>query len=318
MAAAVRSTAPLLLARSGMRVAAQRVCAPAIATRAFRVDVKPTKQDTVIEKDQKTIRIEAPLPAVVAFAHRLGLNTLKDQSLLMRIVTHPSYERPGVLTNECLDVLGGKALNMYVSEYLHAKYPKMPTKMLKEAVTIYTWNNTLSLMAKEFGVQDVARWIKSKPDAAYQLSPKTVHSSIIKAIIGAIYVDQGPVAARKFVHAHFLSRELDLTKLIKIDEPKRYLSVLMKRLNRERPVARLMSETGRLSKSPVFVVGVYSGTEKIGEGYGSSLKMAEFRANMDALTKYYMEEHKDFGLPSDTDAGKAYTPKKFGDSEVIV
>ncbi|KAF9168771.1 hypothetical protein DFQ26_000038 [Actinomortierella ambigua] len=318
MAAAVRSTAPLLLARSGLRVAAQRVCAPAVATRAFRVDVKPTKQDTVIEKDQKTIRIEAPLPAVSAFGHRLGLNKLKDQSLLMRIVTHPSYERSGVQTNECLDVLGGKVLNMYVAEYLNAKYPKLPTKLLKEAVTLYTWNNTLSMMAKEFGVQDVARWVKSKPDTGYQISPKTVYSSVVKAMIGAIYVDQGPAAARKFVHAHSLSRELDLAKLIKIDEPKLYLSFLMKRLGRERPVARLMSETGRLSNAPVFVVGVYSGTEKMGEGYGSSLKMAEHRANMDALTKYYMEEHKDFNLPSDTDAGKAYTPKKFGDSEIIV
>jgi len=36
-------------------------------------------------------------------------------------------------------------------------------------------------------------------------------------------------------------------------------------------------EAGRLTKEPVFVIGVFSGTEKLAEGFGSSLKMAEFR-----------------------------------------
>jgi large subunit ribosomal protein L44 len=42
----------------------------------------------------------------------------------------------------------------------------------------------------------------------------------------------------------------------------------------------LIKETGRHSASPVFIVGMYSGFEKIGEGYGSSLQMAETRVFM--------------------------------------
>jgi large subunit ribosomal protein L44 len=38
-----------------------------------------------------------------------------------------------------------------------------------------------------------------------------------------------------------------------------------------------LSETGRFSNSPVFVVGVFSGSDKLGEGFGASLKMAEYR-----------------------------------------
>lgn len=38
-----------------------------------------------------------------------------------------------------------------------------------------------------------------------------------------------------------------------------------------------MKETGRFSNSPVYVVGIYSGADQLGEGFGSSLKMAEFR-----------------------------------------
>lgn len=43
---------------------------------------------------------------------------------------------------------------------------------------------------------------------------------------------------------------------------------------------RLLKETGRFSNSPVFVVGIYSGADKLGEGFGSSLKMAEFRVRI--------------------------------------
>lgn len=43
---------------------------------------------------------------------------------------------------------------------------------------------------------------------------------------------------------------------------------------------RLLKETGRFSVSPVFVVGIYSGQDKLGEGFGSSLSMAEFRVRM--------------------------------------
>jgi len=307
-----------------MRVAAARACPP--LARTFLINVKPTKKSkqeditsAPVQDTDSKYRIEKPTTAVVAFAHRLGLNTLKDQNLPMRIVTHASYERVGIQTNERLDYLGAKVLDMFVLEYLHTKYPKMPTKMLQEAVATYTRTTTLAQMAKEFGVEDVARWTRSKPDMENQLSSKTVKASVVRAMVGALYMDQGALKAREFVHNHVLSRDLDLVQLLEVEEPKRYLSFLMKRLGRERPVARLMSETGRQSKAPVFIVGVYSGMEKMGEGFGSSLKMAEHRANADALTKYYLEEQKDFGLPSDVEVeGGVYRPTKIGDTEVVV
>ena len=45
-------------------------------------------------------------------------------------------------------------------------------------------------------------------------------------------------------------------------------------------IPRLLSETGRFSNSPIFVVGVYSGADKLGEGFGASLKMAEYRVSV--------------------------------------
>ena len=48
-----------------------------------------------------------------------------------------------------------------------------------------------------------------------------------------------------------------------------------------------MRETVRLSNSPIFVVGIYSGADQLGEGFGSSLKMAEYRVSSLFSDKFY-------------------------------
>ena len=49
---------------------------------------------------------------------------------------------------------------------------------------------------------------------------------------------------------------------------------------------RLLKETGRFSAAPVFVVGIYSGPDQLGEGFGSSLSMAEFRVRNPSPTTH--------------------------------
>ena len=48
---------------------------------------------------------------------------------------------------------------------------------------------------------------------------------------------------------------------------------------------RLLKETGRFSNSPVFVVGIFSGADQLGEGFGASLRMAEFRVRPPCLQR---------------------------------
>jgi len=66
------------------------------------------------------------------------------------------------------------------------------------------------------------------------------------------------------------------------------LAMLCAREGFEAPLARLESETGRLSRTPVYVVGIYSGKEKLGEGAGPSLDIARRKASMAALKAWYL------------------------------
>jgi large subunit ribosomal protein L44 len=119
-------------------------------------------------------------------------------------------------------------------------------------------------------------------------------ASVPRALTALIYHHRSLAVARKFAHTFFLSRLVDLRGLIKFRDPKLALSFTVEQFGRERPISRhvllfimqflrlimafrLLRESGRTSNSPIYVVGIFSGVDKLGEGFGSSLKMAEYR-----------------------------------------
>lgn len=146
--------------------------------------------------------------------------------------------------------------------------------------------------------------------------------SFVRALIGSLYLHLGRPATKRFFRDHFVSRHLDLASLFDFRTPTRDLSRLCAREGFEAPVARLISETGRLSRHPVFVVGVYSGKDKLGEGAGSSLDEARFRAAAAALKGWYLYKPIDVTVPSVTEGRSAdengWKPNMVDCGEVIV
>ncbi|XWW95056.1 hypothetical protein V2A60_003007 [Cordyceps javanica] len=114
------------------------------------------------------------------------------------------------------------------------------------------------------------------------------YTSFVEAVVGAIYAHSGADTAKTFVKSHILSRDIDLSRMFQFQLPTRELAMLCAREGFEAPRARLESETGRRSRTPVFIVGIYSGEEKLGEGAGASLDVARRVASMNALKAWYM------------------------------
>ncbi|CAG8499325.1 1120_t:CDS:10 [Paraglomus brasilianum] len=272
-----------------------------------------------------------------ALGARLNLK-FSNQKILLQALTDRTYVDTDLPSNEGFQVLGNNAFGLYVTEYLHVKYPRLPLPILEEILTMYCGHTTLSTFGREVGVDRQVRWQKVTDEALATQSangnekrwvPESntprgigkVTADAVGAIVGALYFDQGPAAAKSFIHDQFLSRDVNVGAIFErhIVNPKRDLSYLMRRHSQEPPISRLTAETGRLSKSPTFIVSVYSGTKKLGEGFGSSLDMAEFRAARDALKKHYLKETKDFQLPSIVDKENVvYVPTEIEDTPAIV
>lgn len=130
--------------------------------------------------------------------------------------------------------------------------------------------------------------IPKEKDESQPLATETAYAGFVRAVVGAIYLHSGREAAKTFVKQHILSRHLDISSLFAFKDPVRELARLCSREDFEFPVARILSETGRLSRTPVFVVGIFSGKDKLGEGAGPSLQEARIRASVAALKSWYL------------------------------
>jgi len=141
-------------------------------------------------------------------------------------------------------------------------------------------------------------------------------ATFIRALFGALYLHAGASPTKSFHANHVLSRHLPLHTLFAFKYPTRDLSRLCAREGFEPPVARLISETGRLSRSPVFIVGVYSGSDKLGEGEGASLDEGRVRAAANALRSWYLYSplKEDVVLPSEVEGA---APAKVWKSQMV-
>lgn len=255
----------------------------------------------------------SPPSALSAFAHRIGLGTvLEDTETIEQACTHPSFapffkhfnpEVSSPATNAQWSYTGNALMGLFAAEHINAKYPYLPTRVLKAAVTSYVGPVTCANVAQEMGATPLLRWHRvSNTPLKRGILHNDALASIPRALTALVYQKRSLPAARKFVDAYFLNREVDLRPLIKFAEPKKALLEMVKKFGRELPKSRLLKETGRFSNSPVFVVGIFSGSDQLGEGFGSSLKMAEYRAAEDALLRVMLTQRRsdELQLPSST------------------
>ncbi|KAF2683935.1 ribonuclease III [Lentithecium fluviatile CBS 122367] len=186
----------------------------------------------------------------------------------------------------------------------------------------WKWNVTTThriVATDEFGSDN------TPPDpqslSAVPVPMEEAAQSFVRALIGALHLHLGSPLVKRFYRDHFLSRQLDLSTLFDFRTPTRDLSKLCAREGFEAPVARLISETGRASRHPVFVVGVYSGKDKLGEGAGASLEEARFRAAAAALKAWYLYRPIEVTLPSSMEGEldtRKWKPNMVDCGEVIV
>ncbi|KAI7872157.1 ribonuclease III domain-containing protein [Spinellus fusiger] len=275
------------------------------ASVAYFHTTPPTLTTTTTEPTDTYNAVPAPdkRPALHALAARLGVQSISEQ-VLQQIVTHPSAKEKK--NNATYEYIGKRVLGLCSTEYVHCRYPNLDRVSFARVIGSYVSSKSLFHIARQVGFQDSIVWSATLEEK--KVKRQHVMSSAVYALLGALYEKEGFDVTKKFIHGHILARELDIRPSVMIKEPKRHLTLLMKNLGRPVPVSRLLSETGRESNSPVFIVGIFSDEEKLAEGHGSSKKMAEHRAIQGALFTYYGKETKDFVLPSDAHTVASYTP----------
>ena len=188
---------------------------------------------------------------------------------------NPSGNR---LNNERLEYLGDAVLDAIVANYLFNRFPEGDEGFMTKLRARIVKRKNLDYLATKIGLQ---AFINS--GISNGSKSKHIYGNALEALIGAIYLDRGYGAARKFFERKILNRHIDLVLLAQKDPD--YKSRVIEWTQKNRVEITFESKEEHLSgiKAPSFVSVILLNEEEKGSGRGDSKKEAEQQAAKAAL-----------------------------------
>jgi len=213
------------------------------------------------------------------------LNTeFKNADLLQQALVHRSYlnENPDFHLghNERLEFLGDAVLELVVTDYLYHHY-NMSEGDLTSLRAAIVRGEMLSKIAHDMGIDDFLLLSRGE-SKDHGKARQYILANAVEAVIGAVYLDQGYGAAEKLIMTFIVSQLPDvIAQGLHIDNKSRFQELAQERY-RVTPSYEVLREEG-LDHAKSFVVGVFLGSRKMGEGHGSSKQEAQQQAAREAL-----------------------------------
>ncbi len=208
----------------------------------------------------------------------------KDISLYRLALTHKSVLERGenmrILSNDRLEYLGDAMLSAIVAQELYNRYPDGSEGFLTKTRSRIVNRNQLNNIAYSMGLADI---IQTK----LQTDPTKTHvlGDALEALIGAISIDRGFEACRKFIIKEILDKHINIDKLTQKDS--NYKSMLIEWSQKYKKNILFTTNERHSTKevSPVFISTVTIEDEEVGVGEGSSKKEAHQNAACIAMEK---------------------------------
>jgi ribonuclease-3 len=188
---------------------------------------------------------------------------------------------PGREHNERLEFLGDAVLELVVTEFLFAKYPDKPEGDLTAYRAALVNTQSISEGATKLGMNEfllLSRGESKDTGRARQI----ILANAFEALIGALYLDQGYMAAKDFIGKQLFHKTDDVVaRRLWQDAKSRFQEIAQEKFGIT-PNYQLIDQSGP-DHDKVFVVGAYLGQEKIALGEGRSKQEAEQAAAEKAL-----------------------------------
>ncbi|MCL4390545.1 MAG: ribonuclease III [Patescibacteria group bacterium] len=199
----------------------------------------------------------------------------KDPRLLDQALTHRSFlneDSKTTVSNERLEFLGDSVLSLIVSTELFARFPNYPEGKLTSLRSALVRTKTLAKLAKALNYGDALKMSRGEEKTGGREN-ESLLADTFEAVLGAIYLDQGLEAARKFLQTHLFPLIDGQT----IFDYKSKLQEVTQQQKKVSPIYRVLSETGP-DHDKVFVVGVYLSSKLLAQGSGKSKQEAQQEA----------------------------------------
>ena len=198
-----------------------------------------------------------------ALSHKSYVNELK-------INTYPHYER--------LEFLGDAVLELVVSDHLYKKRKDLSEGDMTKLRAALVCEPTLADCARLIDLPSFILVGKGEEEQGSRFRDSIV-SDVFEAVIGAVFLDGGMRAAKKFIETYVL-KDIDKKKLFY--DAKSILQMKTQKENKELSY-RVINESGP-DHMKEYEVEVSLNGVPIAKGKGRSKKAAEQNAAVNALT----------------------------------
>ncbi|MBD2715780.1 ribonuclease III [Microvirga sp. STR05] len=182
-------------------------------------------------------------------------------------------------SNERLEFLGDAVLGTVVAEYLFRKFPYEQEGFLTEMRSRIVNRESLNALALKLGLDKL---VQLDPGQGRAARSRSVNGNALEALVGAVYLDQGYKAARKFVLSRLVKPFVDVKSLT--ETTANFKSKLIEWAQRHGKAIRYeLNGEARPGGVMEFTASVVLDDEVVATGMGLSKKQAEQLAAERAL-----------------------------------
>lgn len=203
-----------------------------------------------------------------AFVHRSYINE------------NPSFELDH---NERLEFLGDAVLELAVTEYLYLNYPNPEGELTNWRASLVN-SQMLAKLAHELELEQYLYLSRGEAKDANSKARNYILANAFEALIGALYLDNGYAAAKKFIEKNVLTQLKDILENKTYLDPKSKFQEISQEKTGITPSYRVLSETGP-DHNKLFTVGLYLENELIATAEGTSKQEAQVNAAVAGLKK---------------------------------
>ncbi|MBL7126303.1 MAG: ribonuclease III [Dehalococcoidales bacterium] len=213
---------------------------------------------------------------------------LKNPSLLEQALIHSSYlnEYPGAVpaSNERLEFFGDAVLDFIVAEKLYRDFPDLDEGEMTRTRSVLVRRETLARVARNLKLGNCLYLGKGEEASGGRQKPANL-SSVLEAVIAAIFIDRGLAVTRKLVLGWLAGELQEVMGRKRNVDYKSQLQELIQSKYRSSPSYRTIQDTGP-DHDKLFTVEVVIRDRVLGRGTGKSKKLAETEAARSALEQF--------------------------------
>ena len=194
-----------------------------------------------------------------------------DSALIEQALTHRSV---GHRNNERLEFLGDAILGCVIAEELYRRFPDASEGELTRLRAALVKGDSLAEIGRALSLGDHVR-LGSGELKSGGFRRGSILACAVEALIGAVYLDGGFVAAQQFVMSLYQQRLVNVSPEDELKDPKTRLQEFLQSRKLPLPRYELVKVEGEAHNQTFYVECVTESLQERIPGHGSSRRKAE-------------------------------------------